>query len=174
MKGAKVLTVWDQEEMHFIAEEVIVNLRHELYCYDDDGKRAFEGLRKEERAAAMYQAIKKQESLGSEDYLNFPDNEILHRITFSEALEMPLTTIKETYLREVLPKARNIMRKGTMVFQYEVSEEIPDSYLDDLLTLRWRENLKLWAIQWQPGPEGREGGTQPCQTEKSARNAGTL
>ncbi len=29
MKEAKVLTVWDQEELHFIAEEVIVNLRHE-------------------------------------------------------------------------------------------------------------------------------------------------
>ncbi len=159
MKGAKVLTVWDQEELHFIAEEVIVNLRHELYWYDDNGKRAFEGLRDEKRTAAMIQAIKKQQSLGNEDYLNFPDNETLHRITFSEALEMPLTTIKETYLREVLPKARNIMRKGTMVFLYEVSEEVPDSYLDDLLALRWRENLKLWTMQWEHGQERREEGT---------------
>ncbi len=173
MKGAKVLTVWDQEELHFIAEEVIVNLRHELYWYDDDGKRVFEGLRKKERTAAIYQAMKKQQSLGNEDYLNFPDNETLHRITFSEALEMPLTTIKEKYLKDVLSKARNIMRKGTMVLLCEVSEEVPDSYLDDLLALRWRENLKLWAIQWQHDPERRGGGTQPCQTEENAGNAET-
>jgi len=159
MKGARVLTVWDQEELHFVAEEVLVKLRHALYSYDDSGERAFENLREEERAAAMCQAIEKQERLGNEDYLNFPENEELRRITFSEALEMPLAVIKETYLKDVLPKARNIMRKGTMVFLYEVSEEVPDRYLDDLLALRWRENLKLWAVQWAHGPERRESGT---------------
>jgi len=134
-------------------EEVIVNLRHKLYSYDNDGNPAFTGLRKEERAAALIQAVEEQDSLGDEDYLNFPE--------------------KEKYLKNVLSKARNIMRKGTMVFLYEVSAEIPDSYLDDLLALRWRENLKLWAIQWEPGPEGRKGGTRPCQTEGNAKSAGT-
>ncbi len=153
MHGQRALTIWDQEELHYVAEEVIVNLRHELYWYDDNGKRAFEGLRGEKRSAALFQALEKQGQLGDGDYLNFPENERLRQITFSEALEMPLTTIKEKYLKDVLPKARNIMRKGTMVFQYEVSEEIPDSYLDDLLALRWRENLKLWTMQWEHGQE---------------------
>jgi len=156
MHGQRALTIWDQEELHYVAEEVIVRLRHELYWYDDNGKRAFEGLRGEERAAAMFQALEKQDQLGDENYLNFPENERLRQITFSEALGMPLRTINETYLKDVLPKARNIMRKGTMVFQYEVSEEIPDSYLDDLLALRWRENLKLWTMQWEHGLERRE------------------
>lgn len=159
MNGQRALTIWDQEELHYVAEEVIVNLRYELYWYDDNGKRAFEGLRGEERTAALIRAAEEQDSLGDEDHLNFPENERLRQITFSEALEMPLTTIKEIYLKDVLPKARNIMRKGTMVFQYEVSEEIPDSYLDDLLALRWRENLKLWTMQWEHGQGRCEEGT---------------
>ncbi len=159
MHGQRTLTVWDQEELHYIAEEVIVHLRHELYWYDDNGKRAFEGLRGEERSAALSQALEKQNQLGDKDYLDFPENERLRQITFSEALKIPLTTIKEKYLKDVLPKARNIMRKRSMVFQYEVSEEIPDSYLDDFLALRWRENLKLWTMQWEHGQERREEGT---------------
>jgi len=156
MRGAKALTVWDQEELHYVAEEVIVGLRHVLYWYDDDGNSALEGLQGEARAAAMFQALEKQEQLGDEDYLNIPENERLRQLTFSDALEMPLRTIKEKFLKDVLPKARNIMRKGTMVYDCVVPEEVPDSYLDDLLALRWRENLKLWTMQWAHSQESQE------------------
>ena len=84
------------------------------------------------------------------DYLNFPENEELHQISFGEALDMPLSVIRETYLKDVLTKARNILRKGTLQCgDYTISDEVPDSYLDDLLALRWRENLKLCAVQWK-------------------------
>ena len=63
---------------------------------------------------------------------------------------MPLDEIKEKYLKDVLPMMRGILRKDTSAFGdlFVVSDEVPDSYLDDLLALRWRENLKLWAMQW--------------------------
>lgn len=140
----KALTVWDQEALYFIAEEVIVNLRYQGYWYDEEGNRILEKLSEEERRAALENQVK---GLGT-DYLSFRENEELHQISFGEALEMPLSGIKETYLKDVLPKARNILRKGSMQYGYVVSDEVPDSYLDDLLALRWRENLKLWTIQW--------------------------
>ncbi len=89
------------------------------------------------------------------NFLDFRENEELQKISFSEALYMPLETIKEKYLKDVLPKARGIMRKGTMTIlcPYAVSDELPDSFLDDLLALRWRENLKLWTIQWDQDKE---------------------
>lgn len=76
------------------------------------------------------------------------DQEDLH--FQAEALDMPLSVIRETYLKDVLTKARNILRKGTLQCgDYTISDEVPDSYLDDLLALRWRENLKLCAVQWK-------------------------
>jgi len=159
MNDPKILTIWDQEDLHYVAEKVIVDLRFRRYWYHDDGSWAFEGMGKEERSAAMCEADKKWKLFQYEDYLNFPDNPELHEVAFSEALHMPLETIKEKYLKDVLTKARNIMRKGTMVYDYVVPEEVPDSYLDDLLALRWRENLKLWTIQWAHSQEQREEGT---------------
>lgn len=39
-------------------------------------------------------------------------------------------------------KARNMMRKGTVEYGITVSSEAPDSYLDDLLALRWRRKFE--------------------------------
>ena len=69
---------------------------------------------------------------------------------------MPLKEIKKEYLGQYMPMLRGILRKGTMECGVVPSEEIPDSYLDDLLALRWRENLKLWAMQWDQ-KENRNG-----------------
>ena len=57
---------------------------------------------------------------------------------------------------------RGILRKDTSAFGdlFVVSDEVPDDYLDDLIALRWRENLKLWTIQWDKekndGEDGRK------------------
>ena len=153
----ETLTVWDQEILHYLAEEILIRLRYCLYWYDDEGKDALCDLAGPAREAALTEAVERQMALGDRDYLNFHENNELRKLSFSGALEMPLKTIKEKYLKDILGKARNMMRKGTLECgRVVVSGEVPDSYLDDLLALRWRENLKLWAIQWDGGKKDRK------------------
>ena len=35
--GMYVLTVWDLEDLHFVAEDVITGLRFNRYYFDDEG-----------------------------------------------------------------------------------------------------------------------------------------
>lgn len=52
------------------------------------------------------------------------------------------------------------MRKSAVEYGLTtVSSEVPDSYLDDLLALQWRENLKLWTMQWED--KQKYGGEKP-------------
>lgn len=154
----KTLSVWDLEDLHYIAEEVIVKLRFDRCFYDDEGNYLFDNLSEEEFENLYTQARDYRSEHRNTDYLNFRENEELRRISFSKALDMPLETIKEIYLKDVLNKARNILRKDSMFLGCVPSPEIPDSYLDDLLALRWRENLKLWTIQWED--KERDGGSE--------------
>ena len=144
--GMYVLTIWDQEDLHDVAEDVIVGLRHKRYYFDDEGNYIMDKLPREE----WHSVFDKCTANAKSDYLNFRENEELHQISFQDALYMPLEEIKEKYLKDILPVARGILRKDTSAFAdcFVVSDEVPDSYLDDLLALRWRENLKLWTIQW--------------------------
>lgn len=144
--GMYVLSIWDQEDLHNVAEDVIVGLRYNRYYFDDEGNYIMAQLSEEERHAVF----EKCSENAKKDYLNFRENEHLHQLSFHDALYMPLEEIKEKYLKDVLPVARGILRKDTTDFgcHFVVSDEVPDSYLDDLLALRWRENLKIWTIQW--------------------------
>lgn len=144
----ETLTVWNQEDLHYLAEEVLVELCFYFYHYDDKGNYILSGLDRSERDEALTQAFERQLALGDRNFLDFRGNSALHQITFSEALHIPLETIKEKYLKDVLGKARSLLRKGVPLCAMVVSDEVPDSYLDDLFALRWKENLKLWAIQW--------------------------
>lgn len=138
----KVLTVWNQEELHYVAEEVIVQLRYRSYSFDEKGNWIYDKLTEDERREGL------ERQISTPGFLDFGENEALRRINFGEALYMPFSDIKESYLKDVLPKARSILRKGTLEYGCVVSDEVSDSYLDDLLALRWRENLKLWTMQW--------------------------
>lgn len=144
--GMYVLSIWDQEDLHNVAEDVIVGLRYRRYYFDDEGNYIMHQLSEEERHA-IYE---KCDANAKNDYLNFHENKELYQISFHDALYMPLEEIKEKFLKDVLPVARGILRKDTMAFGccFVISNEVPDSYLDDLLALRWRENLKIWTIQW--------------------------
>ena len=37
-----------------------------------------------------------------------------------------------------------------------VGDDVPDSFLDDLLALRWKENLKLWLTYFSCSEEKKE------------------
>lgn len=142
------VTIWDQEGLHALAEEVIILLRYDDALYDEEGNYIPFTLPKEERVRFREEAAVRMPE-ASAGYLDFrAKEEELRQITLGEAVEMPLSLIKEKYLGDHLKKARNILRKGTGNFRFPVSDDIPDSYLDDLLALRWRENLKLWLVQW--------------------------
>lgn len=119
--------------------------------FDNEGNYIMHQLSEEER----YAIYEKCDANTKNGYLNFRENEELHQLSFHDALYMPLEEIKEKYLKDVLPVARGILRKDTMAFGccFVVSDEVPYSYLDDLLALRWRENLKIWTIQWDEEEE---------------------
>lgn len=51
--GFYVLSIWNQEELHNIAEEVIVNLRYRRYYFDDEGNYIMDQLSEEERHAVF-------------------------------------------------------------------------------------------------------------------------
>lgn len=162
----KILSVWDQEDLHYVVEELIIALRYDYFMYDDEGNYLPDACQsRKERTAALERMVKMQDERSHTDSLNFRENEELQKISFPEALEMPLETIKEKYLKDVLPKARGIMRKGAMIniYPYAVSDELPDSFLDDLLALRWRENLKLWTMQWES--EKKRSGERRAEDE---------
>lgn len=154
MRAPKVVTIYDLEDLHYMAETVIVDLRYRLYDYDEEGNwvwDSYESMTEEERYALREANMERWAREMKTSYLQFRYNEELRKISFVEALEMPLQTIKEKYLKDVLVKARNILRKGTMeCSMMVVSDEVPDSYLDDLLAYRWRGNLVLWAMRWDP------------------------
>lgn len=166
----KILSVWDQEDLHYVVETLIIALRYDYFMYDDEGNYLPDACQSwEERTAALERMVKMQDERSHTDSLNFRENEQLRKISFSQALEMPLETIKEEYLKNVLPKARSILRKGSMlnIYPYAVSDELPDSFLDDLLALRWRENLKLWAIQWEQDESRCGEGRNEDEPDKS-------
>lgn len=161
--GMYVLTIWDVDELHFVIEDVIVGLRYNRYYFDDEGNYIMDQVSEEEKHVIFEKCV----SNGKTDYLNFRENPELRQISFHDAVYMPLQEIKEKYLKDVLPVARGILRKDTSAFGdfFVVSEEVPDSYLDDLLALRWRENLKLWTMQWEHEEARKEENQQAEQAE---------
>lgn len=139
----------DIENLNYLAEEVLMQLRYEGYRYDDEGNDKFpyqEGNENSDTRLAAMQVW--MESLKEDHPLEFRDNRKLQGITFGEALEMSFAEIKEKYIKDYLPMMRALMRKDNLCIGYSVSDEVTDDFLDDLMALRWRENLKLWTMQW--------------------------
>lgn len=154
--GMYVLSIWDVDDLHFVIENVVTGLRFNRYYFDDKGNYIMDRVPREEWPAIF----EKCSANAKTDSLNFRENEELQQISFRDALYLPLDEIKEKYLKDVLPVMRGILRKDTSAFGdfFVVSDEVPDSYLDDLIALRWRENLKLWAMQWDKKKnDGKDG-----------------
>ncbi len=42
-----ILSVWDQEELHYIVEELIIALRYDYFRYDDEGNNLLDACRSE-------------------------------------------------------------------------------------------------------------------------------
>ncbi len=138
----------DIEDLNFLAEEVLMRLRFEGYRYDDNGNDMFPYRDREENKDERFAARDIwMDNLG-DNPLEFRNNRKLQEITFDEALEMSFAEIKEKYLKDYLPMMRALMRKDNLCIGYSVSEEVTDDFLDDLMALRWKENLKLWTVQW--------------------------
>lgn len=141
----KELSIFDLEELYNEAEYIISTAEFNFYRYDEDGDYISYDMTVEERHAQLEKWL----TGAKEHYLCFCENEELHQISPYDAMEMPLSEIKEKYLKEYLTKLRMILRKGTADLNGAVvSDEVPDSYLEDLLALRWRGNLVLFAMKW--------------------------
>ncbi len=127
---AKVLGLNDIEDLNYLAEEVLMQLRFEGYRYDENGdEKAFaksENGSHKERTKEMIEWI---EMLEHNHPLSFRGNEELMKIPFTYALEISFDEIKEKYLKDYLPMMRGIMRKDTMLIGYIAGEEISDDLI---------------------------------------------
>ncbi len=139
----------DIEDLNFLAEEVLIRLRYDGYQYDDEGNDIYppsgDDAKREERMKAFMAWVEKMEN---DHPLEFRGNRELQKITFTEAIEMSFDEIKEKYLKDYLSMMRGIMRKDTMYIGLVADEDISDEYLDNLMAHRYKENLKLWTMQW--------------------------
>ncbi len=145
------LDITDIEGLHYLADYVLSMLEMSGYLYDEEGNNIVEyhidqgGKDSDSKLEAIW---KTHNAHRMESYLNFRENEELHKISFSDVCNLSFEEIKNKYLSDILQKARNIMRKGTL-HPFDVpSPKISDEYLDNLLALCWRDDLKLWAIRW--------------------------
>ena len=139
------LNIYNLEQLNDVAEYIISSAQFTFPNFDDDGNYVAHIHSPEERHTYLVDWL----GQSKKHYLCFQENEKLHQLSFNDAIEIPLSEVKEKHLKDYLRKLRNILRKGTMELGYVVSESVPDEYLDNLLALHWKENLKLWAIQWQ-------------------------
>ena len=144
MQQRKPLTIYDLEALSDAAEYIISTAQFNFIDYDDDGNYIAYGMPQEERAARREEWIAGMKT----HYLCFRENEELRSIGFHDALHLPLSEIKERYLKAHMTKLRNMLRKDSVDLNMApVSDDVPDSYLEDLLATAWRTTLKLWAIQ---------------------------
>lgn len=141
----KQLTVNDLEQLNDAAEYIVSSAQFLFPSYNDEGEYIGQISTNEERMCR----IERWYLQASSHPLCFRQNEELRKITFHDALYMPLSEVKEKYLKDHMAKLRSILRKGTIEQEFSVADSVPDDYLEDLLALRWKENLKLWTIQWE-------------------------
>ena len=141
-----VLNIYDIEDLNYIAEEIIVGLRYMRYRYDEEGNY----LEFDDTTTYREDALKQMVADSRTDYLNFQECEELRKIPFITAVEMTFAEIKDKYLKDDLKMMRNILRKGSWeATDISVDASVTDEYLDNLFALRWKENLKLWTMQWE-------------------------
>lgn len=138
-----VLNTNDLEAINDLAEDVITSLRFIRYLYNENGKDISREISIEE----MLGRIKKQIDNSKYDYLDFENNEELRKIPYRDSFEIPFQKIKDIYLNDTIKLARILMRTNPRLDYFaRVSDDVPDEFLDDMLALRWRENLKLWLL----------------------------
>ena len=138
------LTIYDLEALHDAAEHIISTAQFNFFQFDEDGNYIYMSV--EDRHALLEDWI----NASKNHYLCFRENNELHQINPYDAMEMSLAEIKEKYLKDYLKKLCMILRKDAADLNgVTVSDEVPDSYLEDMIALRWRGNLVLWAMQWK-------------------------
>lgn len=152
MKDKRVLTIRDLEDLSCAAEYVVSSAQSNFWEFDEDGNHLWE-LPPEERTA-----LQEEWYMGMKQHpLCFKCSEELRQISFSDAIELTLDKAKEKYLKDLLKKLRSILRYDTGDMNgVVVSEEVPDSYLDDLIALRWRECLKFFVMQRKSAQKKQE------------------
>lgn len=130
-----------------LVEQVVVDIRSTGFLYTEEGDSISHERIPEERAKLMEVHI----ADGKYDVFNFVDNPELKKFSFREALEMESEDILNKYITEKhLQKVRGILRKDPrLCYGMVVSEEIEDEILNQFILIRWKENLKIWALQRQ-------------------------
>lgn len=127
----------DLETICQIAEEVLEELccGDGFYRYDEEGDRLPAGgcQRADEAEPEVW------------DYMRFHKRTEDQGMTTGEIIKMSAGTIQAKYLADILPKARNILRRGTAIPHLVVAAEVPDSVLDEILTLLWQGKLLWWG-----------------------------
>ena len=142
----KTLYIEDLEDLNYLAEEVLHDIRFHGYLYNDDGKDISDTCRcKPELLEEHMKLIE-----NSQFPLEFRNNKELMKLSFEDAFELTHKQIIDKYLKPYLSKFRGMMRNGEHLRALMiVDESVSDEYLDNLFALRWKENLKLWCKYYE-------------------------
>ena len=151
MGEIRELTIYDFEELWYAATELVYQILMFGMFLDEDGNYVEYD---EERAAAWLETRKTDPRF---KYLNFRGCEELKQLTLADACELSANEILEKYLSATLPIYHKAMRNGNhILIGYRVSDDIPDTYLDQLFAMAWKADLKIWALQWTKEKSARE------------------
>ncbi len=143
MGDIKELTIYDFEELWYAATELVYQILMEGMMLDEDGNYAGYD---EKRSVAW---IETRNTDLRFKYLNFRECEELKQFTLADVCDLSASKILEKYLSATLPIYHKAMRSGThLLIGYRVSNDIPDTYLDQLFAMAWKADLKMWALQW--------------------------
>lgn len=134
--------IWKLENF---VEKVVVDMRSTGFLYTSTGDRISTDVCLGERQQSLEEHIENSKN----DMFNFASNPLLSNISFEKAVGMSLEEIFDSFLTsDVLSKVRGILRKDSRnYYGMVVSDEISDDFLNQLIAIRWRENLKLWSMQ---------------------------
>lgn len=146
----KCLTLQNIEELDYLVEEMLHTLRFSGLMYDENGR--FRGT------TVNDEDIKYYWEHAQDNILEFSTNEVIKSLTLKEVRNLSLDEIKMKYLQEVLPKARNMMRnQAPDMFNWTISSEISDEYLENLFAIHWRWNAMIWIVQRKKQKEPEKG-----------------
>lgn len=139
----KFLTIYNLEELSFIASELVYRLYMNRFTIDNNGNyKEYDGnITNESRFK----------------YLNFKNCEELREISITEACDLSIDEIKEEYLSEIIPIARKSFREDNLLGLGMIAKsDIPDDFLDALFCIAWKNDLKIWSLNYEREREEEE------------------
>lgn len=135
MSGLELPQGKELKDLCQIAEEVL----EELCCGDGFYDYDVEGNLLDGRQVEKGRRMAGEAEPNVWDYIQWARAQ---EMTMAEIKRMPIEAIQRKYLTDILPKARNIIRRRIGA---AAPAEVSDGVLDEILALLWQGKLVWWS-----------------------------